>query len=733
MENDSRKQRVLITGGHGFLGSHIAERFIREGYEVFVIDDSSSGSTAELKLGHKFYPYSVTDPKCEEIFRIYNIDILIHMAEKRASPMDADYLNNSETNFLGLSHMLMLAKKYAVKKFFLYSVGAVVDRSLTDAGETVAAKPMTSQALQKSANEEFAKHWKSMYGTDITILRFSSVYGPGQLFGHGVIADLLHDILTGRTIEVAGSLQQTRDFIYVEDAAYAVYRATERGYQGDVLNISSAEPVSYKQLLELCSGFATMPPVKVNKKKTGSFQQATLDNSRCCQELGWSIKRTLEDGLRSTYAWYKSRGKQLEIQTRREKSAARRRQIIARIRPYFENSLLFLAMVFIMHRQAGSVVNATIGLDFNYVYIAAMGLLYGKRQSMPAALLSAGLLIYSFLLHGADIVGLLYLPQHMLHFASYLFVAVFTGYTTDSKNRTIENMEYRNQRAQERYEFLEDMYSENIKIKNKLYHQIVNSDDSIGRAYQIIKKLDSVELEDVYTQAAEVTAELLNAEQVAIYIVGKNAYYLRQKVRRGEKVSELPRSLKIEEFPYLQELMAKQSIFVNKKLEEGLPDLAAPVVFQNKVIAVIQIFDLDFEKWNLSQQNLLAVTARLIASALGKAYQYEEGSQSRKYIENTRIIRQEEFIKICREVRRRQQVLSNSAQAAYLRITAAEESEVLDRKLAGVVRTEDFIGEYEGSTYILLLDITPAIVEQVRQRLRGAGVETAVVAEVCHE
>jgi len=390
-------------------------------------------------------------------------------------------------------------------------------------------------------------------------------------------------------------------------------------------------------------------------------------------------------------------------------------------------------MVFIMHRQAGSVVNATIGLDFNYVYIAAMGLLYGKRQSMPAALLSAGLLIYSFLLHGADIVGLLYLPQHMLHFASYLFVAVFTGYTTDSKNRTIENMEYRNQRAQERYEFLEDMYSENIKIKNKLYHQIVNSDDSIGRAYQIIKKLDSVELEDVYTQAAEVTAELLNAEQVAIYIVGKNAYYLRQKVRRGEKVSELPRSLKIEEFPYLQELMAKQSIFVNKKLEEGLPDLAAPVVFQNKVIAVIQIFDLDFEKWNLSQQNLLAVTARLIASALGKAYQYEEGIQSRKYIENTRIIRREEFIKICREVRRRQQVLNNSAQAAYLRITGAEEPEVLDRKLAGVVRTEDFIGEYEGSTYILLLDITPAIVEQVRQRLSGAGVETAVVAEVCHE
>ena len=179
--------------------------------------------------------------------------------------------------------------------------------------------------------------------------------------------------------------------------------------------------------------------------------------------------------------------------------------------------------------------------------------------------------------------------------------------------------------------------------------------------------------------------------------------------------------------------MAKQSIFVNKKLEEGLPDLAAPVVFQNKVIAVIQIFDLDFEKWNLSQQNLLAVTARLIASALGKAYQYEEGIQSRKYIENTRIIRQEEFIKICREVRRRQQVLNNSAQAAYLRITAAQEPEALDRKLAGVVRTEDFIGEYEGDIYILLLDINQAIVEQVRQRLSGAGVETAVVAEVCHE
>jgi UDP-glucuronate decarboxylase len=734
MKSNEKKRKVLITGGHGFVGSHIAERFIREGWDVFIVDDNSSETMNKLNLEHKFFAYSVTDPKCEEIFRIYNIEVIVHMAEKSASPMAADYLNNSETNFLGLAHMLMLAQKYKVQKFFLASSASVVDQSAIGANEQMQPMPHTAHALQKSANEQYALHWKELYGTDITILRFSTVYGPGQLYKHGVIATLMHDVLSGREIEFVGDFEQSRDFIYIDDAAFAVYRAAERMYQGDILNISSNQAITFQKLWETLNGFLTMPTLKIKSKQTGTFQRAVLNNQLCKKELGWDMKIPLGEGLRKTYEWYKQSGKAIEAERIRVEKAEYHRGLMGKFRPYLENIGMFILMILVMMHQKGSVVNTVIGIDFNYVYIAAMGLLYGKKQSMPAAALSAVLLIYTFLYNGADIVALLYLPQHLLHFASYLFVAVFTGYITDNKNRTIDNLEYRNTRAKERYEFLEDMYTENIKIKNKLYNQIVNSDDSIGRTYQIIKKLDSVELEDVFTQAAEVIVELMNAEQVAIYVVGKNRYYLRQKVRRGDHMENMPRSLKVEQFPYLQELMEKQNTFINRTLDPSLPDLAAPVVFQNQVIAVIQIFNLDFDKWNLYQRNLLAMTARLIASAIGKAYQYEEGIQSKKYIADTRILCQEEFSKIYKEVQRRKQVQNPPMQTALLKITTEKEDYVaLDHKLSTVIRAEDFIGECKGQLYILLLDIMDPIVKRVQERMQEIGVHTEIVMEENYE
>ena len=724
------KKKVLITGGCGFLGQAMAERFMKEGWEVHLLDDRSSARMGRLSNGTHFYPYSVTEPRCEEIFRIHNIDVVIHNAERSTSLKKEGYMENSEINFLGLEHMLHLSSRYRVKKFFLASTGSLIDHGRLAADEEADSLVANLRTMQKDINEQYALYWKNIFGLDVTVLRFSTVYGPGQLPEHGVVSRLLHAALYREPFRFNGSELQTRDFLYIDDAAFAVYQAAVRKYNGDRLNVSSNTTTTFRDLLELCKAFVPEPEIIWDKEEVGDFQRATLDNARCRQELGWQQKADLSTGIRQTCAWYKAWQLKERQAVQDELRKTERQKKLDAVRPYIENLLMFVVMVVIMLSQKGSVVNTSIGLDFNYVYIAAMGILYGKKQAIPAVILSTILLCYSFTQNGADLVSLLYLPQHLLHFAAYLFIGVLTGYITDTRGLQLESEVYQKNRLHERYAFLETRYEESIEVKEKLYHQIVNSDDSIGRIYRIIRKLDSVELENVFTKAAEVTAEILDTERVAVYIVGRDGQYLRQKVRHGAGMETIPRSLRIADFPYLDGVLHEHRMFFNRKLEKGLPDLAAPIVQDNTVIAVVEIFGLDFSQWTLAQQNLLSVTARLIATAMGKAYRYEESRQSSKYLPNTRILQQDEFHKICLEIAERCQMQKIVIPIKFLQIElAGRDYETMDQLLSSVVRAEDFLGIYEHKLYLLLIDAAEDTLALVQKRLLNKGVQSRDVGD----
>lgn len=725
-----QKKKVLLTGGHGFMGKAMAELFFKEGWDVFIVDDGSSPAIGSMSTDYTYYPYSVTDQRCEEIFRVHNIDLVIHNAERSTSFRKDNYLENNEINFLGLVNMLHLSTDYNVKQFYLVSTGSVVSANHQEADEEEESTVVNLRTLQKSTNESYALYWRKVFHLDVTVLRFSTIYGPGQLPSHGVVAEFMQDMLEGNEYHLAGPDTQTRDFLYVNDAAFAVYCAAQRGYRGIRLNISSGEAVSFKDFVDTCK--KVMPNVRYRQEdgKTSVFQRAILDNTRCKKKLGWDVKFSLLEGLTKTYNWYKDWN--LNEKKRQEKELRERKYktMIEKVRPYAENIAFFLVMVVLMLQQKGSIVNTEIGLDFNYVYIAIMGLLYGKKQSIPAVVLSTALLLYTFLHNGADLVALLYLPQHLLHFASYLFVGVLTGYITDNKNRLVAEETYQKEKAVERYNFLENMYTENVDVKNKLYHQIVNSDDSIGRIYRVIRKLDSVEIENVFTKAAEVTAEVLNVEHVVLYVVSADGKYLRQKVRYGEQLKNGMHSLKLSDMPYLAKVFTEKTVFVNRELEKGLPDLAAPIVYQDKVIAIVGIFDMKFDQWSLYQQNMLSMTTRLIAAAMGKAYQYEESIQSQKYLGTTRILRDTEFDKICAEILQRNQIQPADLEKNILRIsTPIDDYETLDEVLSKSIRTEDFIGVKNGQVCILLIDATDGAVKVIRDRLMQQGISTIDAGE----
>lgn len=451
---------------------------------------------------------------------------------------------------------------------------------------------------------------------------------------------------------------------------------------------------------------------------------AVLHSAIIERELGWRSRRPLAEGLKETYeAMQAARSAYMD-----DIRALSRRAWLERVRqkvvPYAENLAGALVTAGVSYLQGGTSVNSMTAFDFAFLYIGCMGLLYGKQQALIAAIFSLILLIHSLLAQGGDLVAMLYNPREFLHFVSYFFAAVLTGYFADRESYRQHADSRIKRRLQYRYSFLENIFKENLAVKDRLYRQIVNSDDSIGRLYRIVSRLDSVETENLYTQTASVTADILSVKDVVVYIVGEGGWYLRQKVRLGSQTHELSRSIRVEDNPYLVQMLQEKKIFVNRDLVKGLPDLAAPISYEGRVIAVLQIYNLDFEQWSLYQQNLLSITARLVSSSLARAYAWEQETADQKYLDNTRILRSEEFQKVIEEFRERRRMQPDyPVTLLALKVNGRSYSE-LDHQIAHSIRGEDFMGATETGVSVLLPDVAGKTLDMVRERLAKVGIET---------
>ena len=165
-------------------------------------------------------------------------------------------------------------------------------------------------------------------------------------------------------------------------------------------------------------------------------------------------------------------------------------------------------------------------------------------------------------------------------------------------------------------------------------------------------------------------------------------------------------------------------VYVNRELVKDTPDLAAPIVYQGQVIAVVQLFGLNFSQWSLYQQNLLSITMRLVSASMGRAYQYEAEAQDKRYYSDTRILRNEAFQEIIQELRERRK-LQGDLPIGTLKVQRGElDFKRLDELCGRMIRNEDFIGELEGEVYILLPDADDSVCNMVQERLARDGVVT---------
>jgi len=306
------KEKILVTGGAGFIGSHLVDRLIELGHRVVVLDDLSCGKKENINKKVKFYKIDICNPKIFEIFKKEKPDIVYHLAfQINVRKSVENPIENAKTNIFGSLNILENCRKYKVKKFiFASSVGVYGNPKFLPIQENHPLNPISPYSITKLTIEKYLQFYQTQ-GLDFVSLRFSNIYGPRQLseIGEGgVVAIFIKKLLRGGRPTIFGNGNQTRDFLYVADAVEAAFLAL-KAKAGSIYNVSTNTETKIKDLLNLISKILNKKVKPIYKPLSrGEIISSRIDYSKIKRELGWRPKWSLEKGLVKTISWFKNLG-----------------------------------------------------------------------------------------------------------------------------------------------------------------------------------------------------------------------------------------------------------------------------------------------------------------------------------------------------------------------------------------------------------------------------------------
>ncbi|WP_432357130.1 NAD-dependent epimerase/dehydratase family protein [Sporosarcina sp. UB5] len=617
--------KVLITGGYGFIGSHVADRFYKEGYDVYIIDDFSTGRRDRVAFKHKGYNLSVEDAACEEVFRSFPFDVVVHLAAQASVHASMnDPKGDAESNVLGLVNMLTLAEKYKVRKFLFASTAAVYGaRAKVPLTEKDVTNPISPYGISKWIGETYCAKWKQLYGLDTVCFRFSNVYGPrqGSDGEAGVVAKFHSCLLNGSTLGIFGDGEQTRDFIYVEDVADALFRASHSDLTG-VYNLSTNTETSVNTLALTLISLHGAGEVEYRPKRQGDIRRSSLGNEKLRNDLDWAPLVDLDEGLRRTYTYFKEQHEQEDKAEGRKKERILSSIAFKSVKPYIENFLAFFVVAFLfLNGNLG--MQQTIGVAI-VIYIVVLGIFYGKRQALLAAALSILLILYDKLTDGREFISLLYDTAFLFQAILYVFIALVIGYAVQRKNNMILAQKERVQQLEVKYDLLNEVHRDVLDVKNALRHRILTDKNSFGKVHSILKELDGFDSETVHEQTVHVVQKVMNAKQVSLLTLSENCEYAQLTARSGHLLERTPDPLKVADHAFLRHVLTKGSLFVNKGLDASAPMMAAPIRHNGNIIAIVCVNGIGFDQLSLYMENVLSIVADMAGTALSRAMKFTE-------------------------------------------------------------------------------------------------------------
>jgi len=307
--------KVLVTGGAGFIGSHIVDFLIKKDYETAVLDNLSSGKKERLSPKAKFFLADITKPlEVEKVFSEFKPEIVIHTAAQvmlRRSVEEPVF--DATTNILGTINVLESCKNNSVKKIIYTSTGGARygEPKYLPVDENHPIAPLAPYGVSKHTAEHYVFTYSKLYGFDYLIFCFGNVYGPrDDPKCKRVTALFASMMINNQQPNIFGDGEQTRDFLYVLDLAEFIVNSIEKNPEHKLFNLANSEQITVNQIffiLKKASGFPG--EAKHVEAVKGEIRDICLDTTLAQKELGWKPKTSFEEGLKNTFEWLKENNK----------------------------------------------------------------------------------------------------------------------------------------------------------------------------------------------------------------------------------------------------------------------------------------------------------------------------------------------------------------------------------------------------------------------------------------
>lgn len=300
--------KILVTGGAGFIGSHLVDKLVAKNHRVTVVDDLSTGKKKFINKKAKFYKLDVVSPKLKEVFKKGRPEVVFHLAAQKSVPFSVkNPLEDSRVNILGSVNVIENSLAVKVKKFIFTSTGGAIYGQIKTipSSENTPENPDSPYGLNKLIIDNYLQNYYSkVRQLNFVSLRLANVYGPRQdpKGEAGVIAIFVNNLLKKRQCYINGSGRQTRDFIYVSDVVNSCLKSINRG-QG-IYNIGTTKETSINQLYQIISELITEKEVKHHKAIPGEVFRSALKIDKAKRELSWQPKVNLKSGIRKTINYF---------------------------------------------------------------------------------------------------------------------------------------------------------------------------------------------------------------------------------------------------------------------------------------------------------------------------------------------------------------------------------------------------------------------------------------------
>jgi UDP-glucose 4-epimerase len=296
-----------VTGGAGFIGSHVVDALLAAGDEVHVLDDFSKGKRENIPDGVHVHEGDIRS-ETERVFDEVRPQVCFHLAAQadvRVSVEQPDF--DADVNVIGTVRVLEAARKHGTKIVFSSTGGAIYGECDAPAREDHPRAPLAPYGVSKLAGEEYIAAYNRLYGAEHVTLRFGNVYGPRQdpKGEAGVVAIFIKRLREGGTPRIFGDGTQTRDYVYVGDVVAATLAAAR--HSGGVLNVGTGAETSVLELYERIQRIAGVErEPEFAESRPGELQRSVLDPSLAKRELDWEPQHSLDEGLTETWAWISS-------------------------------------------------------------------------------------------------------------------------------------------------------------------------------------------------------------------------------------------------------------------------------------------------------------------------------------------------------------------------------------------------------------------------------------------